>query len=107
MSQKRNSVKHISPDPLTKDVPSNVPRKPQPKPRKLKPATNTQNEQISCPALLDSTSSAAGNIHIANTHQNVSKGNLPAPHIPLLLQQVPMHSEEPNHVDKNFQNNTQ
>ena len=107
MSQKRTSVKHISPDLLTKDVPSNVPRKPQPKPRKFKPATNTQNEQISCPVLLDSTSSSAGNMEIANNNQNVSKENLPAPHIPLLLQQVPMHREEPNRVDKNFQSNTQ
>ena len=108
--QSRNSLEQEanSPDPLTKNTPSTVPPKPQPKPRKLKPATNIDNEQmISCLASLDTTSSAVGNIGAMSSCQNVSEKNLPGPHIPPASEQFVMHSEESTNVARNFQSNTQ
>ena len=103
VSQKRNSAGHISPDSLAKDVPSTTPHKPKSKRRKLKPATNTGNEQMSCSALPDTTSRTAGNMDTMNTCQNASDNNLPVPHGPPVLEQLVVHSEESTDVDKNFQ----
>ena len=88
--QRRNSAEQVatSLDFLTKDVPSTSP-KPQPKPSKLKPVTNTENEQISDSALLHSTSSAACNADMVKTCQNV-----PVLHSPTVFEQFTMHSKE-------------
>ena len=99
--QKINSAGHISPGSLAKDVPSTTPHKPKPKRRKLKPATNTGNEQINCSALPDTTSSTAGNMDTLNPNQNIS--NLPVPHCPPVLEQLVLHSEESTDVVENFQ----
>ena len=101
VSQRRNSAGQISPGSLAKDVPSATPHKPKPKPRKLKPATNTGNEQMSCSALPDTTSSTAGNMDTLNPNQNIS--NLPVPHGPPVLEQLVLHSEESTDVVENFQ----
>ena len=97
-----------SPDSLAKNTPSIVPPKPQPKPRKLKPATNIDHEQIlSCSASPDGTSSAVGNMGTVSSCQNVSERNLPVPRIPPAMEQFAMHSEESTDVAGNFQSNTQ
>ena len=105
MFQRRNSTEQvaISPDLLTKNVQATYPPKPIPKPRKLKPVSNTENKEISCLASPDSTSSAAGNMGIVNACQNVSEKNFPVPHISQSLEQF-MHSEESNDI---AQSNTQ
>ena len=107
MSPKRNSAEHISPDPLTKDVPSTVIHKRKPQPGKLRPATTTENEEINCSVSPESTNSAAGNTDKVNTCQNISEENLPIPHIPPLMEQFAMHIEESTDVAGNFQSNTQ
>ena len=107
VSEKRNSAEHISPDPFTKDVPSTVPSKPEPKMRNLKPITNIQNKETDCSVLLDSTGNAPGNKDRMNTCQNVSKEHFPAPHISPALVQFAMYSEESTNVVGNFQSNTQ
>ena len=101
VSQKRNSAGHISPGSLAKDVPSTTPHKPKPKPRKLKPATNTGNEQMSFSALPDTTSSTAGNMDTMNPSQNIS--NLPVPHGPPVLEQFLLCSGQSTDVVENFQ----
>ena len=103
VSQKRNSAEQISPGSLAKDVPSTTPHKPKPKPRKLKTATNTGNEQMRCSALLDTTSSTAGNMDTINPSENASENNLPVPHGPPVLEQFLLCSEQSTDVDKNFQ----
>ena len=108
--QNRNSAEQEanSPDPPTKNTPLTVPPKPQPKPRKLKPATNIDNEHIlSCSASPDGTSSAVGNVGTVSSCQNVSERNLPVPHIPPAMEQFAMHSEESTDVAGNFRTNTQ
>ena len=107
VSQKRNSAEHISPDPFTKDVPSTVPSKPEPKMSNLKPITNMQNKETDCLVLLDSTGNAPGNKDRMNTCQNVSKEHFPAYHISPALVQFAMYSEESTNVVGNFQSNTQ
>ena len=109
MFQGRNSTERvaISPELLTTNIQATFPPKPIPKPRKLKPVTNTANEQISCSASLDSTSSAAGNMDIVKASRNVSEENIPVRHIPQSLEQFAMHSEESTDIDRNFQSNTQ
>ena len=91
VSQKQNSAGHISPGSLAKDVPSATTHTPKPKRRKLKPATNTGNEQMSCSALSDTTSSTA------------SENNLPVPHSPPVLEQFLLYSEQSTDVVGNFQ----
>ena len=103
VSQKRNSVEQISPGSLAKDVPSVTPHKPKPKRRKLKPATNTGNEQMSCSALPDTTSTTAGNMDTINPSENASENNLPVPHGPPVLEQFLLCSEQSTDVGKNFQ----
>ena len=87
VSQKRNSAEHNSPDPFTRDVPSIVPSKPEPKPSNLKPITNTQNKETDCSVSQDS--------------------NNPAPHISPASVQPIMHSEESTDLVGNLQSNTQ
>ena len=101
VSEKINSEGHISPGSFAKDVPSSTPHKPKPKPRKLKPATNTGNEQMSCSALPDTTSSTAGNMDTINPSQNIS--NLPVPHGHPVLEQFLLCSEQSTDVVENFQ----
>ena len=103
VSQKQNSAGHISSGSLAKDVPSTTHCKPKPKPRKLKPATNTGNEQISCSALPDTTSSTAGNMDTINPSENASENNLPVPHSPPVLEQFLLYSEQSTDVVENFQ----
>ena len=98
VSQKRDSAEHVSPDPLTKDLPTTVPSKPEPKLRNLKPITNTQNKETDCSVSPDSTGNTSGSKDKMNTSQNVSKENCPAPH---------MHSEESTNVVGNDQSNSQ
>ena len=108
--QNRNSAEQEanSPDSVAKNTPSIVPPKPQPKPRKLKPATNTDHEQmLSCSASPDGTSSAVGNMGTVSSCQNVSERNLPGPHIAPAMEQFAMYSEESTDVAGNFQANTQ
>ena len=105
--QMRNSAEHILSDPLTKDVPSTVFHKLKPQPGKLRPVTNTENEEISCSVSPESTSSAASNTEKVNTCQNVSEENLPVPHIPPASEQFVMQSEESTDVAGNFQSKTQ
>ena len=107
MSQKRNSAEHISQDPLTKDVPSTVIYKLKPQQGKLRPVTNTENEEASCSVSPESTSTAVGNTDKQNTCQNISKENLPIPHIPPASEQYVMHSGESTDIAGNFQSNTQ
>ena len=107
VSQKRNSAEHISVDPLTKDVLSTVIYKLKPQQGKLRPVTNTENEEISCSVSPESTSSAVGNTDKQNTCQNISQENLPTPHIPPASEQLVMHSEESTDVTGSFQSNTQ
>ena len=106
VSQKRDSAEHISPDPLTKDVPSTIPSKPEPKQSNLKSITNTQNKEADYSVSPDSTGNAYDNKDIMNTCQNVSKENFPAPHVPPTLVQFTMQSEESTTVIGNFQSNT-
>ena len=103
--QKRNSAKNISPHPLTKEVPSTVPSKPEPKPRSLKPITNTQNKETDCSVSPDSTENASGNMDNMNTCQNVSKENFPAPHNSPASAHCAMHKEESTNVVGNFESN--
>ena len=98
VSQKRDSAEHISPDPLTKDVPSTVSSKLEPKLSNLKPITYTQKKETDCSVSPDSTRNASGNEEKMNMCQNVSKENFPASH---------MHSEESTNVVGSFQSNTQ
>ena len=107
MSQKRDSAEHISPDPLTKDVPSTVPYKMKPQPEKLKSINNTENQEISCSVLPSSTNSTAGKNDKVNTCQNNSEENLPVPHIPPASEQFYMHSEESTNEPGKFQSNMQ
>ena len=107
MSQKRDSAEHISPDPLTKDVPSTVPYKPKPQPGKLRPINNTENQEISCSVLPGSTNSAAGKTDKVNTCQNNFEENLPVPHILPVSEQFYMHSEESTNEAGKFQSNMQ
>ena len=97
VSQKRYSAEHISADPLTKDVPSTVPSKPEPRLSNLKPITSAQNKGTDRSVSPDSTGNASGNKHKMNTSQNVSKENFPVSH---------MHREESTNVVGNFQSNT-
>ena len=97
----------VSPDSLTKDEPKTVTSKPQPKPRKLKPVTNTDNEQIKCLTSPDSTSIAAGNMSRVSISQNVSEKDLPVPHSPPVLEQLSMHTEHSTDIAGNFQRTTQ
>ena len=97
VSQKRDSAEHISSDLPTKDLPSTILSKPEPKPSNLKPITSTQNKETDCSVSPDSTGNASGNKDKMNTSQNVSKENFPAPH---------MHSKESTYVVGNFQSNT-
>ena len=106
VSQKKNSAEHILPDPLTKDVPSTIPSKPEPKPSNLKSITNTQNKEADYSVSPDSTENAYGNKDIMNTCPNVSKENFPAPHILPALVQFTMQSEKSTTVIGNFQSNT-
>ena len=106
VSQKKNSAEHISPDPLTKDVPSTIPSKPEPKPSNLKSITNTQNKEADYSVSPDSTENAYGNNDMMNTCPNVSKENFPAPHILPALVQFTMQSEKSTTVIGNFQSNT-
>ena len=103
VSQKRDSAEHISPDPLTKDVPSTIPSKPEPKQSTI---TNTQNKEADYSVSPDSTENAYDNKDIMNTCQNVSKENFPAPHVPPTLVQFTMQSEKSTTVIGNFQSNT-
>ena len=105
--QRRNSTEQvaISSDLHTKNVQATFPPKPIPKPRKLKPVTNTENKEISCSASTDN--STAGNMDMLNTCQNVSEKNFPVPHIPQSLEQFAMHSEESTDIAEIFQTNTQ
>ena len=105
VSQKRNSVEHISPDPLTKDVPTTVVHKLKPQPGKFRPVINTENEEISCSVSPESTSSAVGNTDKVNTCHDFSEENLPIPHIPPAMEQFAMHSEESTDVAGKFQSN--
>ena len=109
--QSRKSTERIpySADILTKDESSTFPLRPKPKPRRLKPVTNTctDNEQIRCSAQSDSTSSAVGNMGRASSSQSISEKNLPVPHSPPVLEQSPMHSEHSTDIAGNFQHNTQ
>ena len=108
--QNRNSAEQEAnlPDSLTKTTPSIVPPKPQPKPRKLRPPTNIDHEQIlSYSASPDGTSSAVGNMGTVSSCQNVSEKILPVPHIPPAMEQFAMYSEESTDVAGNFQSNTQ
>ena len=107
LSQKRDSAEHISPDPLTKNVPSTVPSKPESKSSNLKPITNTQNKEADYSVSPDSTGNTSGNKDIINTCQNVSNENFPAPHILPASVQFTMQSEESTNVVGNFQSNTQ
>ena len=107
VSQERNSAEHISPDPLTKDVPSTVIHKPKPQLGKLRPVINTENEEISCSVSPEGTSSAAGNTDKVNTCRDFSEENLPISHIPPAMEQFAMHSEESTDVAGNFQSNVQ
>ena len=107
VSQKRNSAEHISPDPLTKDMPSTVTHKPKPQLEKLRPVINTENEEISYSVSPESTSSAAGNTDKVNTCRDFSEENLPIPHIPPAMEQFGMYSEESTDVAGNFQSNVQ
>ena len=107
MSQKRDSAEHISPDPLTKDVPSTVPYKLKPQPEKLRPINNTENQEISCSVLPGSTNSAAGKNDKVNTCQNNSEENLPVHHIPPASEQFYMRSEESTNEAEKFQSNMQ
>ena len=107
MSQKRDSAEHISPDPLTKDVPSTVPHKLKPQPEKLRPINNTENQEISCSVTPGSTDSTAGKNDKENTCQNNSEENLPVPHIPPASEQFYMHSEESTNETGKFQSNMQ
>ena len=97
VSQKRDSAEHISADLPTKDPPSTILSKPEPKPSNLKPITSTQNKETDCSVSPDSTGNASGNKDKMNTSQNVSKENFPAPH---------MHSKESSNVVGNFQSKT-
>ena len=106
LSQKRDSAEHISPDPLTKDVPSTVPSKPEPKQSNLKSITNTQNKEADYSVSPDSSENAYGNKDIMNTYQNVSNEDFPAPHISPASVQFTMQSEESTNVVGNFQSNT-
>ena len=106
VSQKRDSGEHISPDPLTKDVPSTVPSKPEPKQSNLKSSANTQNNEADYSVSPDSTENAYGSKDIMNTCQNVSKENFPAPHILPALVQFTMQKEESTPIIGNFQSNT-
>ena len=107
--EKRNTVEQaaISPDSCTKYRSSKFSHKPQPKPRKYKPATNRENRQIRCSASPDSTSSAGCNIGIVSTCQNVFEKKLPVPHSPLVMEQVAMHNKQSTNVTEDFQSNTQ
>ena len=105
VSQKRDSAQCVLPD-LTKDVPSSVSSKPKSKPSNLKPIINTQNKETYCSVSPDSTGNASGNMDKANTCQNVSKGNVTAPHMSPASVQFAMHSEESTNVAGNFQSNT-
>ena len=107
ISRKRDSAEHISPDPLTKDVPSTVPYKLKPQPEKLKPINNTENQEISCSVLPGSTNSTAGKNDKVDTGQNNSEENLPVPHIPPASEQFYMHSEESTNEAGKFQSNMQ
>ena len=107
VSQKRNLAEHISPDPLTKNVPSTVPSKPESKPSDLKPITNTQNKEADYSVSSDSTGNTSGSKDIINTSQNVSNENFPAPHISPASVQFTIQSEESTNVVGNFQSNTQ
>ena len=98
---------NISPDSLTDDEPSAITPKPQPKPRRLKPVTVTDNEQITCLTSPDSTTSAAGNMGRVSTTQNVSEKDLPVPHSPPVLEQLSMHTEHSTDIAGNFQRTTQ
>ena len=98
VSQKRDSAEHISPNPLTEDVSSTVPSKPEPNSSNLKQIINTQNKEIDCSISQDSTKNASGNENEMNTCQIFSMENFPVSH---------MHSEESTNVVRNFQSNTQ
>ena len=96
VSQKKDAAEHISRDPLTNDVPSTIPSKPEPKLSNLKPITNTQNKDTDLSISPDSTENASGNKDKINTCQNASKENFPVPY---------MHSEESTNIVGNFQSN--
>ena len=98
---------NISPDFVTDDEPSAITPKPQPKPRRLKPVTDTDNEQIKCLTSPDSTGSAAGSMHRVSISQNASEKHLPVSHSPPALEQLSMHSEHSTDIAGNFQHNTQ
>ena len=95
VSQKRHSAEHISPDPLTKDVPLTFP---EPKLNNLKLITYTQNKETYCSVSPDTIGNASFNEDKMNTCQNVSKENFSASHI---------RNEESTNVVGNFQSNTQ
>ena len=107
--QSRKSTEEIPypPDILTKDESSTFPVKPKPKPRRLKPITNTDNEQTKCSTSPDSTSSAASNMSRVSTTQNVSEKDLSVPHSPPVLEQLSMHTEHSTDIAGNFQRTTQ
>ena len=107
LSQSRNSAEYISLNPLTKDVQSTAPPKPKlkPKPKEFRPIANTGNNKMGSSVSPCSISSAAGEMDKVDTCQNVSKNNLPAPHIPLTTEQFSIHIEEPFNVAGNFQSN--
>ena len=107
VSQKRNSAEHISPDPFTKDVPSTVPSKPEPKLSNLKPITNIQNKETDCSVSQDSIENTSSNMDKMNTCQNIAKENFSTPHISPASVQFATHSEESTNVVGNFQSNTQ
>ena len=106
VSQKRNSAEHNSPDPFTKDVPSIVPSKPEPKPSNLKPIANAQNKETDGLVSQDSTKNTSSNMDKIKTCQNAPKENFPVPHISPASVQFAMHSEESTNVVGNFQSNT-
>ena len=107
VSQKGDSVEHISPDSLTKDVPLSVPSKPEPKPSNLNPITNTQNKETDCSVSPDGTGNASGNKDNMNTYQNISEENFPAPHILPASVQFDKHSKESTNIVENFESNPQ
>ena len=109
LSQNRNSAEHISLNPLTKDVQSTAPPKPKlkPKPKKLRPIANTENNKMGCSVSPGSISSAAGDMDKVGICQNVSEKNLPGLHIPPAMEQFAMHNEEPINVAGNFKSKKQ
>ena len=71
------------------------------------PITNTDSEQTKCSTSPDSISSAASNMGILSTNQNVSEKNLPETHSPPALEQLSMHSEHSTNIAGHFQHTTQ